>query len=108
MNNAAKLGYGIVLAKFSGHGGKFGGNECSAEYLGELRTLFNKNKIPWQNAELGKVDEGGGGTVAKYIANFNVEIIDCGPGVISMHSPMEITSKADIYYTYKAYKAFLS
>ena len=108
LNNAAKLGHGIVVSKFSGYGGKFAGNEASAEYYNDIRRLFNKHNIPWQNAELGRVDEGGGGTVAKYLANFNMEVIDCGPGVLSMHSPMEITSKADIYYTFRAYEVFLS
>ncbi len=106
--NAARLSHGIVLSKFSGVGGKSGGNEASAEYLGTIRKMFKENNVPWQNAELGKVDEGGGGTVAKFLANFNMEIIDCGPALISMHAPMEISSKADVYFTYMAYKTFLS
>jgi aspartyl aminopeptidase len=75
--------------------------------VAEIRTLFNRNNVAWQMTEIGKVDEGGGGTVAKYLAVYGMDIIDCGAPVLSMHSPYEITSKADIYQTYKAYRAFL-
>jgi aspartyl aminopeptidase len=104
--NAAKLGYGIVICKYGGARGKLGANDASAEYIGEIRSLFNKKKIPWQYAEMGKVDEGGGGTVARFITKYNMEVVDCGPPVISMHSPFEIVSKADLYFSYKAYKEF--
>ncbi len=107
MMNAAKLGCGIVITKFTGAGGKFSGNDAPAEYIAFLRKIFNEKDIRWQPCELGKVDEGGGGTVARFIANKNVEIIDAGPPVLGMHSPFEIVSKADVYETYKAYKAFL-
>ncbi len=107
MNNAAKLGYGIVVTKFTGSGGKYSANDAHAEYMAFIRKLFNKNEVKWQPCELGKVDEGGGGTVAKFIANMNVDIIDAGPALLGMHSPFEIASKADIYETYRAYKAFL-
>ncbi len=107
IRNASKLGYGIVMTKYTGHGGKGGANDAHAEYTAKIRLLFNKAKVPWQIGELGKVDEGGGGTVAKFLARNNMDIIDCGPAVLGMHSPFEVTSKADIYYTYKGFTAFL-
>ena len=107
LKNAACLGFGIAMAKFTGHGGKYSGNDANAEYVAEIRGILNKNKIPWQTAELGKVDQGGGGTVAKYFSRLGMEVIDMGPAVMSMHSPYEITSKVDIYSAYLAYKAFL-
>jgi len=107
LKNAASLGFGVVMAKYTGHGGKYSGNDANAEYVAEIRNILNKNKIPWQTAELGKVDKGGGGTVAKYFSRLGMEVIDLGPAVMSMHSPFEVTSKADIYSTYLAYKAFL-
>ncbi len=106
LKNASTLGYGVVMSKFTGHGGKYNANDASAEYVGEIRNILNKNKIPWQTAELGKVDNGGGGTVAKYFSRLGMEVIDLGPAVMSMHAPYEITSKVDIYSAYLAYKAF--
>jgi len=105
--NAARLGYGVCLVKFTGSGGKYGANDANAEYVGWLRNLFNKKKVVWQAAELGKVDEGGGGTVAKFLATYGMQIVDCGPSILSMHAPFEIAHKGDIYMTYKAYRAFL-
>jgi aspartyl aminopeptidase len=105
--NAARLGYGICLTKFTGSGGKYGASDANAEYVGWLRNLFNKKKVVWQTGELGKVDEGGGGTVAKFLALYGLQIIDCGPSVLSMHSPFEIAHKGDIYMTYKGFRAFL-
>jgi len=105
--NAARLGYGICLTKFTGSGGKYGASDANAEYVGWLRNLFNTNKVVWQTGELGKVDEGGGGTVAKFLALYGMNIIDCGPAVLSMHSPFEIAHKGDIYMTYKGFKVFL-
>ncbi len=105
--NAARLGYGICLTKFTGAGGKYGANDANAEYVGWLRNLFNEKKVVWQTGELGKVDEGGGGTVAKFLALYGMQIIDCGPPVLSMHSPFEIVHKGDIYMTYRGYRAFL-
>jgi aspartyl aminopeptidase len=105
--NAARLGYGICLTKFTGSGGKYGASDANAEYVGWLRNLFNKNQVVWQTGELGKVDEGGGGTVAKFLAAYGMNIIDCGPAVLSMHSPFEIAHKGDIYMTYKGFKVFL-
>ena len=107
LKNASTLGNGVVMSKFTGHGGKYSANDASAEYVSEIRTILNKEKIPWQTAELGKVDNGGGGTVAKYFSRLGMEVIDLGPAVMSMHSPYEVTSKVDVYASYLAYKAFL-
>jgi aspartyl aminopeptidase len=107
LKNASTLGNGVVMSKFSGHGGKYAANDASAEYVSEIRTILNKEKIPWQTAELGRVDTGGGGTVAKYFSRLGMEVIDLGPAVMCMHSPYEVTSKVDIYSSYLAYKAFL-
>ena len=108
LKNASSLGNGIVMSKYTGHGGKYSANDASAEYVAEIRAMLNKEKIPWQTGELGKVDKGGGGTVAKYFSRLGMEVIDLGPPVLSMHSPYEVTSKVDIYSSYMAYKAFLS
>lgn len=105
--NAPRLGGGLCLTKFTGSGGKYGSSDANAEYVYWIRNLFNQQKIIWQTGELGKVDEGGGGTIAKFLAALGVEIIDCGTPVLSMHSPFELVSKADLYMTYKGYKAFL-
>jgi aspartyl aminopeptidase len=107
LKNASSLGHGVAMSKYTGHGGKYSANDASAEYVGEIRTLLNKEKIPWQTGELGKVDKGGGGTVAKYFSRFGMEVVDLGPPVLSMHSPFEVVSKVDIYSSYLAYKAFL-
>jgi aspartyl aminopeptidase len=104
--NAARLGYGICVTKFTGSGGKYEANDASAEYVGEIRRLFNENGVVWQMAELGKVDEGGGGTIAKYLAKYGMDMIDCGTALLGMHSPFEISSKMDVYETFKAYKVF--
>jgi aspartyl aminopeptidase len=106
LTNASFIGKGVILTKYTGSGGKYMANDASAEYVGKIRKLFNDNKLPWQFGNLGKVDEGGGGTVAKFLAIYNMDIIDCGPGLLSMHSPYEISSKADVYYSYRAYKLF--
>lgn len=106
--NAGKIGYGVCLEKFTGHRGKSGASDARAEYVSKIRRIFNTHNVAWQMTEIGKVDEGGGGTVAKYLAVYGMDIIDCGVPVLSMHSPFEVTSKADIYQAYKAYKAFLS
>lgn len=106
--NAAKLGYGICMTKFTGVAGKAGSSDASAEFVGKVRNIFNNNKIVWQTGELGKIDEGGGGTIAKFLARYGMDVLDCGPAVLSMHSPFEISSKADVYMTYLAYKAFYS
>jgi aspartyl aminopeptidase len=105
--NAAKAGYGVVISKYTGHGGKYGSSEATAEFMAEIRALFAKNKVPYQVAELGKVDEGGGGTIAKFFAKYGMDVVDMGPGIIGMHSPFEIASKMDVWSAYRAYKVFL-
>jgi aspartyl aminopeptidase len=105
--NGAYFGKGIVISKYTGSRGKGGSNDANAEFLGELRDIFNRDEIIWQTAELGKVDEGGGGTIAYILAEYGMEVVDCGVALLSMHAPWEIASKADIYETYRAYKAFL-
>ncbi len=105
--NAALLGYGPCFCKFTGHRGKVGANDAHPEYVAWLRGLLGRAGVPWQMAELGKVDHGGGGTVAKFLAVYGMDVIDFGPPVLSMHSPFELTSVADLYATMLAYKAFL-
>ena len=100
-NNAAKLGHGMGIMKFTGSGGKGGSSDASAETVAKLRRLFADNNVNWQMAELGKVDQGGGGTIAAFMANRNIETIDAGVPVISMHAPWEAVSKLDCYMTYK-------
>ncbi len=104
--NAGKVGYGVCLTKFTGARGKSGSNEAHAEFTAAVRGAFEKGDVLFQNAELGKVDQGGGGTIAMFLAFFGMDVIDCGPAVLSMHAPFEIASKGDLYHTYKAYKAF--
>lgn len=105
--NACYLGRGICVTKFTGHGGKVGANDAHAEYMADIRRTFEKEGIIWQTGELGKIDEGGGGTVAKYLAEYGMDIIDCGTPLLTMHSPFEVSSKLDVYETYRAFKAFL-
>lgn len=105
--NAAYLGRGIVLNKFTGARGKSGSNDANAEYVARVRNIFDSHNIAFQTAELGKVDVGGGGTIAYIAALYGMEVIDSGVSVLSMHAPWEITSKADVYEAKKAYKAFL-
>ncbi|MCJ2556227.1 MAG: aminopeptidase [Candidatus Thermoplasmatota archaeon] len=104
--NAARLGRGIAITKYTGAFGKARASDANAEYVGQIRNLFNQKRIPWQAAELGRVDEGGGGTVALFLARHNLDVLDCGPPLLAMHSPMEVSSKADIYNSYRAYLAF--
>lgn len=106
--NSAYLGRGIVLNKFTGARGKSGSNDANAEYVARVRRIFDENHIAFQTAELGKVDVGGGGTIAYIAALYGMEVIDSGVAVLSMHAPWEVTSKADIYEAKKAYKAFLT
>ncbi len=107
VQNASSLGKGLVITKFTGSGGKFSGNDAHAEYVALIRRIFNENDIPWQTAELGKVDEGGGGTVAKFLANLNIDVVDIGIPLLGMHSPFEVISKADLYYLCEGYRNFL-
>ncbi|MGO9176047.1 MAG: aminopeptidase [Desulfobaccales bacterium] len=104
--NAARLGYGVGLSKYSGSGGKYFTSDANAEYVAWLRKVFQEHGVIWQAGQLGKVDEGGGGTIAKFLAIHGLEIIDCGTPLLSMHSPFEVASKADLYMTFKAYRAF--
>ncbi|KKM12826.1 aminopeptidase 1 [Clostridiales bacterium PH28_bin88] len=106
-HNAARLGGGVVLTKYTGSGGKYHSNDANAEFVAEVRRLFNTTGIAWQVGELGKVDQGGGGTIAQYLANLGMDVVDCGPALLSMHAPFEVASKVDIYTTYQAYRAFL-
>lgn len=105
--NSAYLSHGAGITKFTGARGKSGSNDANAEFIGYLRKLFAENGVIWQTGEMGKVDVGGGGTVAKYIANMNIDTIDIGVPVISMHSPFEVISKADLYENYLAFRAFI-
>ena len=106
--NAARLGYGVCFHKYGGSGGKYSTSDANAEYVGWIRRIFNEHGVIWQAGELGKIDEGGGGTIAKFLAIHGLEIIDCGTPLLSMHSPFEVASKADLYMTFKAYRAFFS
>ena len=105
--NASHINRGVVLTKYTGHAGKSGSNDASAETMAKVIKLMDDRNVVWQIGELGKVDIGGGGTIAKYVSQRNIDTIDVGVAVLSMHSPYELTSKLDIYHTYLAYKAFL-
>ncbi len=105
--NSAMISCGTCMSKYTGARGKSGTSDASAEFVGYVRRVFADNGVIWQTAELGKVDAGGGGTVAQYIANHNIETVDLGVPVISMHAPYEVVSKADVYSTYKAFCAFV-
>ena len=105
--NAAYLGRGIVFNKYTGSRGKSGSNDANPEYVAWVRNVMDKNNIHFQTAELGKVDQGGGGTIAYILGNYNMNVLDAGIAVLNMHAPMEVVSKADVYEAYLAYKAFL-
>lgn len=105
--NASFCGHGVVFSKFTGSRGKSGSNDANAEYLAALRRIMDDNHVNYQTAELGKVDIGGGGTIAYILSLYGMEVIDCGVAVLSMHAPWEITSKADVYEAQKCYAAFL-
>ena len=105
LRNTSRLNYGVAIAKYTGRGGKSGSNDASAETMGRIRRIFAENSVAWQYAELGRVDEGGGGTVACYMGNRNIATVDAGTPVLAMHSPYELTAKYDCYMTYKAMKA---
>lgn len=106
--NTAFINKGIVVTKFTGSGGKSSTNDAHAEFVAYIRKIFNDAGVLWQTAELGKVDQGGGGTVAKYIAKLNVDTIDVGVGVLSMHAPYEVVSKTDVYMAHKGFLAFFN
>jgi aspartyl aminopeptidase len=105
--NCSFLSNGIVLTKYTGSRGKAESNDANPEYLGAIRALFDNHNVVWQVGELGKVDLGGGGTVARYMAYYGMEVVDCGVAVMGMHSPFEVVSKADVYMAYQAYRAFM-
>lgn len=105
--NSSRFGHGVAFCKYTGSRGKSGSNDANAEYIAELRKIMDEADVSFQLSELGKVDIGGGGTIAYILANYNVEVIDCGVGVLSMHAPWEVTSKSDIYEAYRGYIAFL-
>ena len=107
LRNAGYMNGGMVLSKFTGVRGKGGSNEASAEYVARLRRLFDEKGLVWRIAELGKTDEGGGGTIAKFMSYYCMNVIDAGVSVLDMHSPFELTSKADIWMMYQGFKAFL-
>lgn len=106
--NAARLGYGVVVTKYTGSKGKYASNDAHAEVVAFVRQLFNSAGVIWQTGELGKVDQGGGGTIAHLLAAHGMDVLDCGVALLGMHSTFEVASKADIYMAYKGYKAFLA
>jgi aspartyl aminopeptidase len=105
--NSSQFGKGICLEKYTGSGGKYGASDANAEFCAKVQAIMDRNKIQWQFGELGKVDKGGGGTIALYAANLGIDVLDCGIPVLSMHSPLEVISKIDLYMTYLGYIAFL-
>ena len=105
--SAAFLANGLSINKFTGSGGKGGSNDANAEYIADLRRIFDQENVTYQFAELGKVDVGGGGTIAYIMGNYGMEVIDSGVAVLNMHAPYEVSSKADVYEAVKGYKAFL-
>ena len=104
--NAAFFGFGLSLCKFTGSRGKYGANDAHPEYIGWMRGVLDERHIPWQMAELGKVDMGGGGTVALFLAAYGMDVMDAGPALLGMHSPFELASVPDIYAAKLAYQAF--
>lgn len=106
--NSSYINKGVVISKYTGHGGKYDTSDASAEFMGEIRSMLEKDNILWQVGELGRVDLGGGGTIAKYVANMNVDVVDLGVPVLSMHAPFEIVSKTDVYFAYRAFYTFFN
>lgn len=105
-SNMAQMNHGLVLTKYVGSRGKAGSNDASAEYMAELRRIFDDAGVIWQPGEIGKVDQGGGGTIAFMLARYEMDVVDCGVGVLSMHAPWEAVGKLDVYMAYKGYGAF--
>jgi aspartyl aminopeptidase len=105
--NSSFMGKGLVLTKYTGSRGKYGASDANAEFCSRVQAVMNRNKIPWQFGELGKVDKGGGGTIALHAAKYGIEVLDCGVPVLSMHSPFEVISKIDLYMAFRGYTAFL-
>ena len=106
--NSSLLGCGVSMCKYTGSGGKGGSNDATAEYVAELRNIFDNNEIKYQMAELGKVDQGGGGTIAFITAEYPMDVIDLGIPLHNMHAPWEVAAKSDIFEAYRAYKVFLT
>jgi len=107
-NNCSYLNRGPVVSKYTGSGGKYSTNDASAEVMGFLRRILEEANVPWQVGELGKIDAGGGGTIASEISMHNIDTVDMGVPLLSMHSPFEVTAKADVYMLYKAVYAYLN
>ena len=107
-NNTARLGSGPVLMKYAGARGKSGANDASAELMAFVRDIFDEAGVSWQIGGMGRIDLGGGGTIAPFAAKYGMQVLDCGVALLSMHAPCELASKADIYETYRGYKAFLN
>ena len=107
LKNSAFFGKGLVFNKYTGARGKSQSNDANAEYIAKLRKIMDDNDVSWQTAELGKVDQGGGGTIAYILARYDMNVIDSGVPVLNMHAPWEIISKVDLYEAYKGYIAFL-
>jgi aspartyl aminopeptidase len=105
--NSSHMGKGLVLTKYTGSRGKYGASDANAEFCSRVQAIMNRNKVPWQFGELGKVDKGGGGTIALHAAKYGIEVLDCGVPVLSMHSPFEVISKIDLYTAFRGYLAFL-
>ena len=105
--NSCRMGKGLVLTKYTGSRGKYGASDANAEFCARVQALMDRNKVPWQIEELGKVDKGGGGTIALHAAKYGIEVLDCGVPVLSMHSPFEVISKIDLYIAFRGYTAFL-
>jgi aspartyl aminopeptidase len=105
--NACKMGYGVVIEKYTGHGGKYMASDASAEYSAWVRNLFNAEGVVWQTGGHGKVDEGGGGTIAKFLARTGMDVIDVGPALLGMHSPLELVCKDDVWMCHRAFRVFL-
>ena len=98
----------MVITQYTGSGGKSSTSQASAEFMAQVRNILDEANVSWQTGELGKVDAGGGGTVAKFVAAFNVDVVDVGVPVLSMHAPFEIVSKLDVYSTYQAFRAYVN
>lgn len=107
-NNSSYINEGLLLTKYTGARGKSGSSDASAEFVAKIRNIFEDNNVLWQSGELGKTDVGGGGTIAQFVANLDVDTIDCGVTLLGMHSPNEVAGKYDIYMAYKGYKAFMN
>ena len=105
--NTAYFGKGLVFNKFTGSRGKSGSNDANPEYIAHLREILDRNEVSYQTAELGKVDQGGGGTIAFILSEYGMEVIDSGVAVLNMHAPWEIISKVDLYEAYRGYQVFL-